>query len=180
MNEGIISVRYAKALFLTAKEKGIINEIKDDMLYILELTAMQEVRDLLISPVIQNSVKRSAMKALLKGNTSDITMNLAILTVNNNREMFLPAIARSYIQSANKFNGITKAILTTAAEISDSVKANIRELIEKGLNTRVELDEIIDADITGGFLLKVEDTFIDGSVKSQLRKIKKELKEEIK
>lgn len=180
MNEGIISVRYAKALFLTAVEDGTINEVKDDMLYLLQLTAMEEVRAMLDSPIIQNSVKRSAMNALLKGNVSDLTKNLVILTVNNNREMFLPSIARSYIQSANKHNGITKATLTTAAEISETVKDSIRQLIEKGFDTKVELDEIIDADITGGFMLKVEDTFIDGSVKSQLRKIKKELKENIK
>ncbi len=179
MNEGIVSVRYAKALFLSAKEKGKIDELKKDMLFILELSSMKEVQDMLSSPVIANPVKRSALVALLEGRVSDLCLNLVVLSVNNNREMFLPSIARSYIKSADKHNGITLATLTTATEISDSVKDSIRDLIEKSLSTRVEMNEVLDPDITGGFMLKIEDTFIDGSVKTQLRKIKKELKEEL-
>ncbi len=179
MNEGIISVRYAKALFLSAKEKGKIEELKNDMLFILELNSFKEVQDMLSSPIIENPVKRSALLALLKGRVSDLCVNLVNLCVNNNREIFLPSIARSYIKSADKHNGITLATLTTASEISVSVTNSIRDLIENSLSTKVEMDEVLDSDITGGFMLKVEDTFIDGSVKTQLRKIKKELKEEL-
>ncbi len=179
MNEGKISVRYSKALFLTAKEKGSVEQVRDDMLYLLKLTSLEEVKDLLVSPVIQNAVKRSALAALLKDNIGELSMNMVQLTVNNNREVFLPGIARSYIDEADKFNGITKATLTTAYDIGDTLKTNIISLIEKGLGTRVDMEEIVDPEITGGFMLKVEDTFIDGSVKSQLRKIRKELKEDL-
>jgi F-type H+-transporting ATPase subunit delta len=179
MNEGKISVRYSKALFLIAREKGLVEKVREDMLYILELTSLEDVKDLLISPVIENSVKKSALNALLKGKIEDLSMDMVNLTVNNNREMFLQGIARAYINVADKFNGITKATLTTAKDISDKVKRDIVSLIEKGLNTSVDLAEIIDPGITGGFMLKVEDTFIDGSVKSQLRKIRKQLKEEL-
>ncbi len=179
MNEGIISVRYAKALFLSAKEKGKIEELKNDMLFILELNSFKEVQDMLSSPIIENPVKRSALLALLNGRVSDLCVNLVNLCVNNNREIFLPSIARSYIKSADKHNGITLATLTTASEISVSVTNSIRDLIENSLSTKVEMDEVLDSDITGGFMLKVEDTFIDGSVKTQLRKIRKELKEEL-
>lgn len=179
MNEGKISVRYSKALFLTAKEKGSVEQVRDDMLYLLKLTSLDEVKDLLVSPVIANAVKRSALAALLKDNIGELSMNMVQLTVNNNREVFLPGIARSYIDQADKFNGVTKATLTTAYDISDTLKANIISLIEKGFSTRVDMEEIVDPEITGGFMLKVEDTFIDGSVKSQLRKIRKELKEDL-
>lgn len=179
MNDGIIAVRYAKALFLSAKESGKIDEVKKDMLYILELSSLKEVQALLKSPVIDNPVKRSALQALLKGKVSPLSINLVTLSVNNNREMFLPSIARSFIKSADKHAGITKASLTTAVEINDSIIKNIRELLEKNLNNSIEIEEILDPDIIGGFLLKVEDTFIDGSIKTQLRKIEKELKEEL-
>lgn len=179
MNEGKISVRYSKALFLTAKEKGIVEQVRDDMLYLLKLTSLEEVKDLLVSPVIENAVKRSALAALLKDNIGELSMNMVQLTVNNNREVFLPGIARSYIDEADKFNGVTKATLTTAYDISETLKRNIISLIENGLSTKVDMEEIVDPEITGGFMLKVEDTFIDGSVKSQLRKIRKELKEDL-
>lgn len=180
MNEGIISVRYARALFQSAKEKSKIDEIKRDMDYILELSLLSDVRDLLVSPVIENKVKKNALSALLKEEVSSLSLNLVLLCVSNNREMFLPSIARSYIMAANRHNGITRAKLTTAVAISEELKNRIKELINKSFSTSVDMEEVIDPDITGGFMLLVEDTFIDGSVKSQLRKIKKELIEEIK
>jgi len=179
MNEGKISHRYSKALFLSAEENGMVDQVREDMVYLLELTFIDEVRDLLVSPVIENTIKINALTALLKDKVGELSMSLVNLSVNNNREMFLPGIARSYIDAADKFNGITKATLTTASDISKSVKNDIVELIEKGLNTKVQMEEVIDPAITGGFILKVEDTFIDGSVKSQLRKINKELKEDL-
>ncbi len=179
MNESKISVRYSKALFLSARERGIVNKVREDMVLLLEISLIEEVRDLITSPVIQNSIKRDALKEIFKNSVEDITLNLILLTVANNRESFLPGIARSLIDRADKFNGVTKATLTTAVAISDTVKQRIISLIEKSLNTTVDLAEKQDPGITGGFMLKVEDTFVDGSVKSQLRKIKKQITEEL-
>lgn len=179
MNEGKISVRYSKALFLTAREKNLVDKVREDMLYILELASLEDVKYLLLSPVIENSVKKNALNALLKGKIEDLSMDLVNLTVNNNREMFLQGIARSYIRAADEFNGITRATLTTAKDVSEKVKKEIVNFIEKGLDTRVDMAELVDSSITGGFMLRVEDLFIDGSVKSQLRKIRKQLKEDL-
>ncbi|MCD4769793.1 MAG: F0F1 ATP synthase subunit delta, partial [Bacteroidales bacterium] len=101
------------------------------------------------------------------------------VTAENNREAFLPSNAKSFIDRAERFNGITKVTINTAIHVSDSLRQSIAGLIEKSLSTSVDLKEKQDPGITGGFMLKVEDTFIDGSVKSQLRKIKKQITEEI-
>jgi len=177
MNESKISVRYSKALFELAKEQGVVKEVRDDMKFILELSALHEVKEMLASPVIENSVKRSALIEILKVDVHDITLSLVALSVKNNRESFLPGIARCYIDMADKYNGITKASLTTATRVSDSVLKRVSELIEKRFSTKVEFEEKADPEIGGGFILKVEDRYIDASVRTQLRRIKKELTE---
>ena len=177
MNEGRISGRYSNALFLHAKEKGLIDEVKGDMKFLLELSAHSEVKELLASPVIENSLKKKALEALIEGRVSALTMNLVMLTVDNNRESFLPGIARGYIALADKHKGITKVTLITAAGTGEKVKKAVSDLVSSGYKTEVDLEEIVDPSITGGFKLKIGDTLIDGSVKSQLRKIEKELKE---
>ena len=40
---------------------------------------------------------------------------------------------------------------------------------------KVELKEIVDEEIIGGFILKVEDNYIDASVRNKLRKVRKGL-----
>lgn len=179
MNESIISVRYSKALFLSAKEKGIVDRVREDMKLLLEISAQEDVRDLITSPVIQKSIKRDTLNEVFKDSVGTISMSLILLTVTNNREAFLPGIARSFIDMADRFNGITKVTLTTAVTVSDSVRQSITGLIERRLQTTVDLEEKRDTGVIGGFLLKVEDTFVDASVKSQLRKIRKQITEEL-
>ncbi len=179
MNESKISVRYSKALFLSAREKGIVDRVRQDMMLLLEISAFEDVRDLITSPVIQSSVKKGALNEIFKDRVESITLSLILLTVANNRESFLPGIARSFIDKADRFNGITKVTLTTAIPVSDSVRQSIKGLIEKSMTTTVDMEEKQDPGITGGFLLKVEDTFVDASVKSQLRRIKKQITKEI-
>ncbi len=49
-------------------------------------------------------------------------------------------------------------------------------LFQKYFKTKVELKENIDPEIIGGFILQIDDNYIDASIKNKLRKIKKELK----
>ncbi len=48
-------------------------------------------------------------------------------------------------------------------------------LSQKYSKTKVELKEIIDPEIIGGFILRIDDNYIDASIRNKLRKIKKEL-----
>jgi len=49
-------------------------------------------------------------------------------------------------------------------------------MISEVFSTKVELEEVIDPDIIGGFILRIDDNYIDASIKNKLRKISKELK----
>ena len=74
-----------------------------------------------------------------------------------------------------RYRGITASFLTTAVKINANIKQQLIDLIEEVFSTKVELDEKIDPEIIGGFILRVDDNYIDGSIKNKLRKIKKEL-----
>ncbi|HDZ41881.1 MAG TPA: ATP synthase F1 subunit delta [Bacteroidetes bacterium] len=175
MNESKIAVRYSKALFLSAKEQGLVKEVREDMLFVLELSGMQDFRELIESPVIPDSRKRQIMTALFKENISDISFGLVTLTVNNNREAFLPGIARCYIDMADKYEGITKVTLRTPVAISRDNRDTVIDIVEKDLDTKADLKEIVDEELAGGYILKIEDLYVDASLKSQLRKIRKQL-----
>jgi F-type H+-transporting ATPase subunit delta len=60
--------------------------------------------------------------------------------------------------------------------VDEETKKQIADLIAEAFKTKVELKEVVDRDIIGGFILKAEDNYIDASVRNKLRKIEKELK----
>jgi len=175
MNESKISVRYSRALFELAIEKNILDKVCQDMEFISEICKLPEAKELLASPVIKPSHKGDILNKIFENEVDKTTLSLIDLVVKNGRANFIPAIARVFITETQKYKGITKSTLTTAAPIDSKVKQQIIDMISAVFKTKVELEENIDSALIGGFILRVDDNYIDASVRNKLRKIKKEL-----
>ena len=176
MNDSKISVRYSKALFLSALEKGILDKVNQDMIFISEVCKIPDIKEFLHSPIIVPSKKIAIFHKMLGDNVEEITLSLIDLVVKNGRESYIPAIARVFIHETMKHKGITESVLTTAVKVEPNVKKQITDLISEVFKTKVELKENIETDIIGGFILRIDDNYIDASLRNKLRKIKKELK----
>lgn len=175
MNESKISVRYSKAIFELAIEKKLLDEISADMVFISEICKIDEVKEVIDSPIIVPSKKTKIMHGLLENNVNALTLTLVDLLVKNGREGYLPAVARVFRDNTLQYQGITESYLTTAEPVNDTIRKQMKELISSIFKTKVELRENIDKEIIGGFVLRVNDNFIDASVRNKLRKIRKEL-----
>jgi len=175
MNESKISVRYSRALFELAIEKNILDKVAQDMAFISEVCKLPETKELLASPIIKPSRKSDILNKMFEKEVDKTTLSLIDLVVKNGRASFIPAIARVFITETMKYKGITKSTLTTAAPIDSKIKQQITDMITSVFKTKVELEENIDSAIIGGFILKVDDNYIDASVRNKLRKVKKEL-----
>ncbi len=176
MNDGKISTRYSRALFETALEKKMLDKVYQDMKLISEVSAFPEMKEFLDSPIIRPSKKSEILHKVFENKIEKISLSFIDLVVKSGRENFLPAIARVFIHETKEYNGITESVLTTAIPVDAKIKQQIIDLISRIFKTKVELKEVIDKDIIGGFILRVEDNYIDASVKNKLRKIEKELK----
>jgi len=175
MNDSKISVRYSRALFQLALEKKIIDKVNEDMILISELCKNPETREFLNSPIIAPSKKTAIFHKMMEGNVEKITLSLIDIVVKNGRESYIPAIARVFLHEAMKYKGVTESVLTTAVKVDSRVRKQITDLISDVFSTRVVLQENIDPSIIGGFILRVDDNYIDASMQNKLRKIRKEL-----
>jgi len=175
MNESRISVRYAKALFQSALEKDILDRVNQDMIQVKEISSLPDVKTILANPVIRPSRKTTILHGLFERDLHQLSMGLIDLAVKNGRERYIPSIARVFIHETKNYKGITESALTTAVKVDPEIRKQVSALIEKVFRTRVDLKENIDESIIGGFILRVEDNYIDASVRTKLRKIKAEL-----
>ena len=175
MNDSKISVRYCRAIFQSALEKKNLDKVYQDMIFISEICKDPLIEEFLHSPIIVPSKKEAILHKMLEGNIENLTLSLLDLIVKNGRESFIPSIARNFIHETKKFKGITETVLTTAVKVDDNVKKQITDLISGIFKTIVELKETIDPEIIGGFILQIDDNYINASIKNKLRKIKKEL-----
>ncbi len=176
MNESKISVRYAKALFLLGKEKNVLGTIVSDMKLVGELCSTVKDFWLMVeSPIIKTSQKRKTVKTVLADKVDAISLNFLDMVFENRREIFIKDMVRNFLDLCRKDEGVVSAKLTTAGEIDKEGKTNLSEMLKKAFDSKIELEEVLDKDIIGGFILRVDDQELDASVSAQLSQIKRTL-----
>jgi len=174
MNESKISVRYAKALFLLGKENNMLETLKSDI--VLVHNACNEMSDLwlmLESPIVKTSQKALLIKKIFEGKINDICLKFLDLVVKGKREVFLKNICRNFLSLCKKDLGIKSACISSAVKLSEAEKEQIFILLKKEFKAEIELEEKIDPDIIGGFVLRVEDKLLDVSISNQLKEIRR-------
>jgi F-type H+-transporting ATPase subunit delta len=175
MNESQISVRYAKALFQSASEQQILDEIYKDMEVLSSTCQLEDFQYMLVVPTLQPSQKIKLMGQIFENHFSKISISMINLVIKNKRETYLPGIARYFRDLYRKEKGVRTATLLTAQAVDEVTMNGIRKLIKKAYDAEVELTASVDGELIGGFMLTIEDKRYDASVASNLRKLKKQL-----
>ena len=176
MDNSLISVRYAKALFSLSQEKNNVEIVYNDMLLLLEQCSITPaLSHLLESPSISPAEKKKVFKSIFETYISEISMNFLNVIIDNKREELLSGITRNYIDLYKKNNGIKTAAIYTATDLSDEYVSKVKTLLEKELKAKVELTVSVRDHLIGGFILMVDGKMMDASIFNRLKMLKHKL-----
>lgn len=176
MDEGLISVRYAKAVFSLAKEKNLLPEIKADMELILNICSQSaDFNRMLRSPVVKPSGKIRVIRQIFDKKINSLSINFLELVVKNSRESFIQSVCRVVLSFIRKEKNIKTAVITTAQPLDETTLQKAEETLEKELGARVELTGKHNSGVIGGLVLRIDDRQYDATVKTRLKKLKQEL-----
>jgi len=175
MLDGRISYRYASALFDLSKRNKISSEVAADVKSFLDVC--KENRDFLLflkNPVVKKNVKRSVINKVFAGFFKQDTMTFINMVLNNERETFLPDIFNRFLKIYKESKSIVSVEVITAVELSSQMREIMTSYI-KGISkyNEVELNNIVDKSIYGGFKIKYNDMLLDASIAYQLSEMKK-------
>ena len=175
MSEIKIAKRYAKALFSFATEHKKVEEVKADMDYISQLCSVApDFEKLMKSPVVKVHKKIEIMLALFENKISEISMHYLQIIAKGRRESYIPAIARQYLAFYDERQGLETAELISAIELDNKLKESIKEALSKQTGKTIKLDEKVDKDLIGGFIINLNNTQYDASIRARLNKLHKE------
>ena len=168
-----LAYRYAKSVLDLAIEKGELERVYEDMLYLQQLTKRsREFLNVLRSPIITNEKKQAVIDAVIGKNVSELTRAFVMLLANKTREGELPEIIEAFIKQYKDKKGIHTVKLTTAVAVSDAVKNKIVDQVRRTSDMQtIELETIVDPNLIGGFVLEAGDKFIDASLAYDLKQI---------
>jgi F-type H+-transporting ATPase subunit delta len=176
MKAGRIAVRYAKALFLSAREKDLLDEVRADMeLVQATVTGIDAIASLLESPVVETRKKTDILVSLFEGKVVDLSLDFVRMVTGNGREEYFYAICRHYIELYKEEKGIKIARIETVQPLTPDLREAFVSVITEAFKAEIELEQEVNESIIGGFVLRVEDKQLDSSVKGKLARIKKEL-----
>jgi F-type H+-transporting ATPase subunit delta len=169
-----IATRYAKSLILLAQEKGKLDEAYKDMKQIDSVfEASRELKLMFKSPIITADKKMNVVKALFEGKISDIVYGFLTLMIKKGREAHFHEMVESFITQYNQISHITVVKITSAVKIdAGMLQSIINNLKKKEHLKEVELHEVIDSSILGGFVLEYADKMIDSSVSTSLNSLR--------
>jgi F-type H+-transporting ATPase subunit delta len=174
MNSARIAVRYAKALFDLALDRNVVDGIYRDMKNISCLCSMDEVKEVISNPVIPLQKRKEAIIALAGDRTEKLTQDFIGLVFRHGRGEFLAASARNFIDLTRRHRGIRQVTITTAVQVDEITKNEMAGLVAGEKPGTIEFSEQLDESIIGGFILRVDDSYIDASVRNRLNKFRKE------
>jgi F-type H+-transporting ATPase subunit delta len=176
MNESKIPVRYARALFLSGKDKEMLEKIADDIAIFMEFyEKTPSLVPWLRSPLISTSEKKDLLRQHFKSRLSEFTLKFIDLVLTKRREKYFPEIFRYFIHLYKTEAGIKTIILTTAVEIDEATARNLSLRFEEEGKPPNEIIRKVKPSIIGGFMLQIDDSLYDGSVSTELANLKKEL-----
>jgi len=169
--------RYAKALLDLAFEEKQEEIVYGDMQLVAQtISESEELQQLLESPLFRITDKKEALLKVFGNKISNLSSKLITLLETNKRMSLLQLVAIQYGILYNEKKRMVEAFVTTAFPIDDSMQALVlakaKELAE---GKEVHLENRVDENIIGGFILRVGDVQIDASIVNKLGNIKREL-----
>ncbi len=176
MIAGSVARRYARALFALALEDGTAAQVGQDL---EQFTAGLDEADVwrsLTNPGVTKEQRRQLLDALLiRAGLQASTNNFLRLLIDNGRLEHLPAIAREYRGLNDDHLGRIRATVRSAVALEAGEVDRLQGLLQDVSGKTVMLEHRVDPDLIGGMVTEVGGLMFDGSLRTQLQRIRERL-----
>jgi F-type H+-transporting ATPase subunit delta len=170
--------RYARALFDVAKKEADVQQAGRDLNSFTAIVQQHEGLSRAFSnPAVPTPRKRAAVQSLLDaaGGISPTVAKLLLLLAERDRLALLPEIDAAYQSIMLDQARVVRAELTTAVPLPEDRVSALRSGLATLTGRHVELETNVNPAIIGGAVARIGSTVYDGSVTTQLQKVKERL-----
>ncbi len=174
MPRGPTARRYAQALFELAQDQGTEEAWLAQLTQASDALRAPTVALYLSVPRVPMAGKHEAIDGLMEGADRLLTNAVSLLAERASLAL-LPAIVREYGLRLTESQGRAQARVTSAVALSDGQEGRLRGLLRDMLERDVVIEATVDPDIVGGVVVQVGDQIIDGSVRTRLEALKRQL-----
>lgn len=172
-----VARRYAAALADVVMARGEAREVQS------ELSAWEQMMqdnapllEVFRNPTIPYDQKRRVVSQLIeRTRVRPATANFLQVLLQNHRLAELGEINRNFAQELDRRAGVVSAQVTTARPVDTQAQEALRHRLMELTRSNVRLDFAVDEELIGGVVTRIGSTVYDGSVRTQLQKIKENI-----
>jgi len=176
----VVADRYAQALFEVGEETQTTSELYQELKQLVDiLNENKDLYNFLKSPLIGREDKKNVMKNIFENQLSKNMNNFLKIVIDKDRMSTIGNIQESYKNLLNDKNNILEGTVITAVGLNEKEIKDLEKNLSTKYNKNVTLTNVVDETILGGVLVKLGNEEIDGTVKTRLSKMKKQLSQVI-
>jgi F-type H+-transporting ATPase subunit delta len=173
-----VAGRYATALFELAVDRGVIDEVANDL---RQLQAMinksADLRRLIQSPLFSRAQQSDAMAAVLNSaGLSELVRNFIGVVAGNRRLFALEGMIGAYRGLVAQHRGEVTAEITSATPLSEAQRSAVEQALKQAIGSNVAIDIEIDLNLIGGMVVRVGSRMVDSSLRTKLQRLQLAMK----
>jgi len=170
----LISDRYASAMYDLASEKKVIDSVLENLQDLKKtIDNSKELTLLIKSPLISSNDKLEILiKLISSSNFNELSVTFLKVVSKNKRFTSLTSMISQFVNINDNKRGNVLADVTSADEISEKQRVNIKDQLRIILGDKLSLNFMVDKKIIGGLIIKVGSKMIDTSLANKINKLK--------
>ena len=166
--------RYAQAVFEIALGRKELDRWQSDLRTIASLGEDDTLIAWLENPKFRFDDKVRLLSEQL-GGINPLALNLVYLLVARGRLSMIGGIADEYQRLLDSYRGIELAEVITAVPLDDEDRLRLGERLGAVVGKKVVVKPEVDSSLIGGFIARIGGRLLDGSTRSKLEALKREL-----
>ena len=166
----------AAALLVVAKEIDAVDEVQRSIKLVLELLKKDaQFRAFMQSKRFTIEQKTEVIKFGLEDVCNPLIQELLIIEIDQNPTVLMRNLSYFFDAMVKDELNIVPVEAHVADELSVDELAYLQKTLEETIGKDTELDLKIDPNLLGGIKLRIENTFLDASIKNKMDNLRREL-----
>jgi F-type H+-transporting ATPase subunit delta len=171
-----VAKKYAHAAFMSAKDRGVVDEAEEQMLALKELIAADDnLLDFLTMPKVPEDRKLALVSDVFGPRMNRLLVEFLLLLVRKRRINYLPEIIEEFDREVKAEKGVYRVTAISAVALTGGEERTLIDRLSARFSASIELEKKVNASIIGGMIVITHNEIIDGSVQHGLNELKGQL-----